>query len=235
MDNKSIGENFVGSLPILVPLYWAYSTGLLGTDAGPWLLAVIAMLGIECGFMMMEWMKPQPVPHDDPTVWFDRLANAARRAGTVLYLAVALFWVDSAYFSHLKTALAHLDVSRSAVWAPCLVWAILLANCAYALSMGLRHGRSPRVPGLILGAALWIAGAAALILFHAFVPSPNATLGPNATAATNFFILWIYLNVILYCATRLAVALRGVGGVARERAREQEQAEKERGAWPTGD
>lgn len=235
-QNKSITESVVASLPVLVPLYWADSTGLLGTDEGPWLLAVIALLGIECAMLVKEWLKPQPVvPYDDPTVWFDRLVVAVERAGAVLYLAVALFVADSPYFSHLKTALAHVDFSHSAVWVPGLMWAVLLANCAYALPMGLRLGRSPRVPGVILSAVLWMAGAAALILFHAFVPSPNAVLGPNATAAVNFFILWFYLNLILGHLTRLGVALRGTGGAARERAREQEKAEAERGTWPTGD
>lgn len=233
-QNNHFAENFLGSLPILVPLCWVYSIDLLGTDEGSWLLAVIAILGTECGQLVKEWMKPQPVPYDDPAVWFDRLAETVGCVATVLYLAVALFVVDAPYFTRLKTSLAHFEVSSSAVWVPGLMWAILLANGVYALPLGWRYGRSPRVPGVIVSAVLWIVGAAALILFQAFVPSPNSVLGPNATRAVNFCILWFYLNALCIQATRLGIALRGVGGAARERAQQHVQQVEEDAEWPTG-
>ncbi len=234
-QNNNFAENFISSLPILVPLYWVYSIGLLGTDEGYWLLAVIAILGLECRHLIAGWMKPQPVPYNDPAIWFDRLADSVSRAGTALYLAIALFVVDSPYFSSVKTAFAHLDFLHSAFWVPGLMWAVLLANSAYALPLGWRYGRSPRVPGIIISAILWITGAAGLILCQVFVPSFNSVLGPSATAAANFFILWIYLNLIFFHLARLVITLRGDGGTARARAREQEQVEAERRTWPTDD
>ncbi len=136
-----------------------------------------------------------------------------------------------------------------------LVGALLLANAAYAIPMGLRYSigpnqRADRI-GAALGAVLWIAGAAALLWFHSFTPQPfvaerlalvalnylfsSLLLWPDDPAAAHFIVTWLYLSVILRQATKLAVVLRGDGGAARERAREQEQVEVERGAWPTGD
>ncbi|MBL8251267.1 MAG: hypothetical protein JNK31_06340, partial [Candidatus Competibacter sp.] len=60
-------------------------------------------------------------------------------------------------------------------------------------------------------------------------------LWPDDPAAAHFVVTWLYLGVILRNGVKLAMVLRGNGGAARERAREQEQVEAERGAWPTGD
>ena len=50
----------------------------------------------------------------------------------------------------------------------------------------------------------------------------------------NFCILWFYLNALCIQATRLGIALRGVGGAARERAQQHVQQVEEDAEWPTG-
>lgn len=234
-QNQSVAESIGSNLPLLLFFYWVSSTGLWGTDKGPWFLAVVMILGFECMGMVMEWMKPQPVPYDDPLVWFDRLAEALSRTVAVLYVAGAVMWVNTPYFVLLKTALPRLDFSLSAVWAPGLMGAILLANVAYALPMALRYGRSERAPGRIISAVLWMAGAVTLFVMNVFVPSSNSVLGPNATAALNFFILWIYLAVFVCNLGRLVVVWRGAGGAARDRAVDYVKEGEERDAWPTGE
>ena len=130
-----------------------------------------------------------------------------------------------------------------------------MANAAYAIPMGVRYrvGPNQRADRIstALGAVRWVAGAAALLWFHSFTPQPfvvervalaalnylfaSLLFWPDDPAAAHFIVTWLYLGVILRQATKLVVVLRGNGGAARERAREQEQVEAERGAWPTGD
>ena len=129
-------------------------------------------------------------------------------------------------------ALAHLDFSSAFVWVPCLTWAILLVNAAYAIPMGVRYRVGPNQPGDIIGAkigaSLWLAGTAALLWFHAFTPQPFIVervavrllnlvfspflLWPDDPAAAHFVVTWLYLGVILRHAAKLAVRLRGEGG-----------------------
>ena len=251
---EEIGRLIGQTLPFWPLWFLLHSSGLSGTNQA-WFIAVLIVLGFECGIMVVDWIKPKRTSSDSPNIWFERLADAVARAGLVIYCSIAVFRADSSYFAWLKTALAHLDFSSSAIWAPCLLWAILLVNAAYAIPMGVRYRVGPHQPGDIIGAkigaALWIAGAAALLWFHSFTPQPFVVeqwvlvflhvlfspflLWPADPAAAHFIVTWLYLGVLLRQATKLAVLLRGEGGAARERAREQEQVEAERGAWPTGD
>ena len=257
-NDHQIAENtgrFIGQTLPFWPLWFLLgSSGLKGANLA-WFIAVLIVLGFECGIMVVDWIKPKRTSSDSPNVWFDRLADAVARAGLAIYLSVAVFRADSGYFAALRASIAHFDFSSTAVWVPCLLWAILLANAVYAIPMGVRHGIGPNQPGDVvgakIGAALWIAGAAALLWFHSFTPQPFIVeraalwlldfllafflLWPDDPAAAHFVVTWLYLGVILRHAAKLAVLLRGEGGAARDRAREQEQAEKERGAWPTGD
>lgn len=234
--------------------YLLGSTGLKDTNLA-WFIAVLILLGVECGIMIMDWINPKRTSSDIPNIWFDRLAHAVARAGLVVYLAVAVLRADSGYLALLKTSVAHLNFSSSAVWVPCLVGALLLANAAYAIPMGLRYSVGPNQRAdrisMALGAVLWMAGATALLWFHSFTPQPfvgerlalaalnylfaSLLLWPDDPAAAHFIVTWLYLGVILRHVTKLGVVLRGDGGAARERAREQERVEVERGAWPTGD
>lgn len=245
----------IGSLLPYLP-FWLLlaSTNLSGADLA-WFIAVLIVLAVECGIMIMDWIKPKRTSSDSPNVWFERLAHAVGRAGLVIYCVWAVFRVDSVFFARFKTALAHLDFSSAAVWLPSLAWALLLANAVYAIPMGLRYRVGPNQPGDIISAkisaALWLAGAAALLWFHAFTPQPFVVervalrlldlvfspilFWPADPAAAHFVVTWLYLGVILRQAAKLALLLRGEGGAARERARAQEKVEAERGAWPTGD
>lgn len=248
------GGRLIGQLLPFFPLwYFLGSTGLSGINLA-WLIAVLILLGVECGIMIMDWIRPKRTSSDIPNVWFERLAHAVGRAGLVLYCAVAVFRGESSYFAWLKTALAHLDFSSSAVWVPCLTWAILLANAAYAIPMGVRYRVGPNQPGDIIGAkigaALWIAGAAALLWLHSFTPQPFVVeqwvlgflhflfspflLWPDDPAAAHFVVTWLYLGVLLRHAAKLAVLLRGEGGAARGRAEAYVEHAKERDAWQTG-
>ena len=251
---EEAGRVFALALPFLPFWFLLGSSGLKDANLA-WFIAVLIVLGVECGIMIMDWINPKRTSFDIPNGWFDRLAHAVARAGLIVYLAVAVFRADSGYLALLKTSVAHLNFSSSAVWAPCLIGAMLLANAAYAIPMGLRYSigpnqRADRISAA-LGAVLWMAGAATLLWLHSFTPQPfvgerlavavlnylfaSLLLWPDVPAAAHFIVTWLYLGVILRQATRLAVVLRGNGGPARERAREQEKVEAERGAWPTGD
>ena len=244
------GRVFALALPFMPFWYLLGSTGLQETNLA-WFIAVLIVLGVECGIMIMDWINPKRTSFDIPNGWFDRLAHAVARAGLIVYLVVAVLRADSGYLALLKTSVAHLNFSSSAVWVPCLVGALLLANAAYAIPMGLRYSIGPNQRADRISAALWMAGAAALLWLHSFTPQPfvgervalaalnylfaSLLLWPDVPAAAHFVVTWLYLGVILRHATKLGVVLRGDGGAARERAREQEQVEAERGAWPTGD
>ena len=242
------------TLPFWPLWFLLHSSGLKDANQA-WFIAVLIVLGFECGIMIVDWIKPKRTSSDIPNIWFERLADAAARAGLVIYFSVAVFRVDSSYFAALRTSIAHFDFSSSAVWVPCLLWAVLLVNAAYAIPMGVRYRVGPNQPGDIIGAkisaALWIAGAAALLWLHSFTPQPFVVeqwvlgflrvlfspflLWPADPAAAHFVVTWLYLGVILRQATKLVILLREEGGAARDRAHEQERVEKERGAWPTGD
>ncbi len=251
---EEAGRVFVQMLPFMPFWYLLGSSGLKDVDLA-WFIAVLILLGVECGMMIMDWMKPTRMSSEVPNGWFERLADAVGRAGLVIYLVVAVFRADSGYLALLKTAVAHLNFSSSAVWTPCLTGGILLANAAYAIPMGLRYRVGPQQRADRIGAAfsavLWMAGAAVLLWFHSFTPQPfvgerialavlnyllaSLLLWPDDPAAAHFVVTWLYLGVILRHATKLGVVLRGNGGAAQERARKQEEVEAERGAWPTGD
>ncbi len=253
---EDLGKLIGQTLPFWPFWYLLGSSGLKDANLA-WFIAVLILLGVECGIMVVDWINPKRTSSDIPNVWFDRLAHAVARAGLVIYLAVAVFRADSGYFVWLKTSIAHFDFSSSAVWVPGLIWAVLLANAAYAIPMGVQHGVGPHQRAdrisTALSAVLWMAGAAALLGFHSFAPQPFvgervalAVLNylftsfpfqfwPDDPAAAHFVVTWLYLGVILRNGVKLAMVLRGEGGAARERAREQEQVEVERGAWPTGD
>lgn len=233
MEKDTI-ESLVKSSPLLLLFYWVYSSGLWGTEAGPWFLAVVVILGVECIDIWKQWTKPAPVPHDDPIYWFDRFTDVLQNFWTVLYVAGATVWVNNSYFAWLKHSLASWDFSRSAVWGPLAMWAFLLACSAYAVPMGWRYSRVPRSPGRLINSVLVVGGGAFLIGFGVFVPASNSVLGPNATAALNFFILWLYTAAIFCFAVRFALVLRGVGGTARERAQQQVAQESGAAQWPTG-
>lgn len=256
-NDHQIAENmgaFLGqSLPFW-PLWILVSDSRLKDVNRAWFIAVLIVLGAECGIMVVDWIKPKRTSSESPNVWFDRLADAVARAGLVIYFFVAVFHVDSSYFAALRTSIAHFDFSSTAVWVPCLLWAILLANAVYAIPMGVRYSVGPHQPGDIIGAkisaALWIAGAAVLLWFHSFTPQPFVVeqwvlgflsvlfspflLWPADPAAAHFVVTWFYLGVLLRQATKLAILLRGEGGAARDRAREQEEQEREHRRWPTG-
>ena len=255
-SGRAIGS-LIGSLPSLLPylLFWFLlaSSKLSGADLA-WFIAVLIVLAVECGIMIMDWIKPKRTSSDIPNVWFERLAHAVGRAGLVIYCAWAFFRVDSGFFAGIKAALAHLDFSSAFVWVPCLTWAILLVNAAYAIPMGVRYRVGPNQPGDIIGAkigaSLWLAGTAALLWFHAFTPQPFIVeqwvlgflhflfspflLWPDDPAAAHFVVTWLYLGVILRHAAKLAVLLRGEGGAARGRAEAYVEHAKERDAWQTG-
>ena len=251
---EEAGRVFALALPFMPFWYLLGSTGLKDTNLA-WFIAVLILLGFECGIMIMDWINPKRTSSDIPNIWFERLAHAVARAGLVVYLAVAVFRADSSYFALLRTAMAHSNFSSSAVWVPCLTGAVLLANAAYAIPMGVRYrvGPNQRADRIstALSAVLWMAGAAALLWLDSFTPQPfvgerlavaalhylfaSLLLWPDDPAAAHFVVTWLYLGVILRNGVKLAMVLRGNGGAARERAREQEQVEAERGAWPTGD
>lgn len=250
---ESIGRLIGQTLPFWPLWFLLGSSGLKDTNQA-WFIAVLIVLGFECGIMVMDGIKPKRTSSDSPNVWFDRLADAVARAGLAIYFAVAVFRVDSSYFAVLRTSIAHFDFSSTAVWVPCLIWAVLLANAVYAIPMGVRYGVGPHQPGDIIGAkisaALWMAGAAILLWFHSFTPQPFVVekwllgflhvlfspflLWPDDPAAAHFIVTWFYLGLILRHATKLVVLLRGESGAARDRAREQEEQERERRRWPTG-
>lgn len=249
---EDLGKLIGQTLP-LWPLWFLLGSSGLKEANLAWFMAVLIVLGVECGLMVADWINPKRTASESPNGWFDRLAGAVARAGVVIYCGVALLWTHSRDFVWLTTALAHFDFSSSAVWAPCLLWGILSANAAYAIPMGLRyrvgpHQRADRI-STALSAVLWMAGAAALLGFHAFAPQPfvgervalavmnylfaSLLLWPDDPAATHFVVTWLYLSVILRQATKLAVLLRGDGGAARDRAHEQEEQERQRRRWPT--
>lgn len=250
---EDVGRLIGQTLPFWPLWFLLGSSGLKDANLA-WFLAVLILLGVECGIMVVDWIKPKRTSSDSPNVWFDRLADAVARAGLVIYCGVALLRADSSYFVWLKTALAHFDFSSSAVWAPSLIWGLLWANAAYAIPMGLRyrvgpHQRADRI-STALGAGLWMVGAAVLLGFHSFTPQPfvgervalaalnylfaSFLLWPDDPAAAHFVVTWLYLGIFLRQATKLVVVLRGDGGAARERAREQEEQERQRRRWPTG-
>jgi len=79
---------------------------------------------------------------------------------------VAVMQANKPYFAMMQKSIAAMNLAESIVWVPLGLWAILLAHSVYALSMGLRYGRSPRIPGKIISATLWLFGAAALWVFQ---------------------------------------------------------------------
>lgn len=236
MNQSTAGNPAVGAIALLVG-YWVYSSGLWESDVFPWLLAVGWPLFLEGSTLVDEWFRQLTVkPYNDPEVWAERLAYAVGRAGSVLYLAGAFGWVSAFHPGPWGVAFrAVLAAGGWLLWIPVGIGGVLLLGSGYGLVMGWRYGRVAREPGRVISAALWLAGALALPGLGVFFPSPNTTLSVNATAAANFFLGWIYLGIVLRSAARLVLRLRGVGGAARERAREQEHVEAERGAWPTGD
>lgn len=250
---EETGRALAQTLPAWPLWFLLGSSGLKDTNLA-WFIAVLILLGVECSEMVSDGIRPKRTSSESPNVWFDRLAGAVARAGLVIYCAVALLRADSSYFVWLKSALARFDFSSPAVWAPGLLWGILLANAVYAIPMGVRYGVGPNQPGDILGAkisaVLWMVGAAALLGLHSFAPQPFVVeqwvlgflhfvgspllLWPADPAAAHFIVTWFYLGLILRQATRLAVLLRGNGGAARGRAEAYVEHAKERDAWQTG-
>ncbi len=250
---ESIGRLIGQTLP-LWPFWFLLSTsGLTDTNLAGF-IAMLIVLGFECGMMVVDWLNPKRTFSDIPNVWFDRLADAVARAGLVIYCTVAVLQADSSYFVLLKTAIAHFDFSSPAVWAPYLTWMILLVNALYAIPMGVRYSVGPNqradIISMAFSAALWIAIAATLLWFHSFTPQPfvgeqlalavlnylfaSFLLWPADPAAAHFIVTWFYLSVILRQTTKLAILLRRNSGAAQDRAREQEERERQRRRWPTG-
>lgn len=217
MENRSLGANFVSVLPLILFLKWLADSPLWGTDQVPWLLAALALMTLELGVVIDELMAKETTPYNAPDLWFTRLVYATGRIGIVGYLALAVMTSPFPYFVMMKESIAAMNLSASIVWAPLGLWALLLAHSLYALSMGLRYGRSPRIPGKIISATLWLFGAAALWVFQVFVPLKNTVLSPNSTAAVNFALQGLYLGIILRHCMMLMVLLRGGGATARAR------------------
>jgi len=217
MENRSLGAQLVSAVPLILFLKWLADSPLWGTEHVPWLLAALALMTLELGVVIDELMEKETTPYNAPDLWFTRLVFATGRIGTVIYLAVAVIQANKPYFTMMQKSIAAMNLAESIVWVPLGLWAILLAHSLYALSMGLRYGRSPRVPGKIISATLWLVGAAALWVFQVFLPVKNTVLSPNSTAAVNFALQGLYLGIILRHAVKLAALLSGGGPTARGR------------------
>ena len=181
-----------------------------------------------CEWLIRQWRKPYPIPHDDPPFWFDRLGGAAVRFSAVIYLAVAvtalgLHQTDSPMLKASFAMPSHF-FAIPAVWLPLVLWVVLAASSAYEIPACWRYAQSPRTVGRLINSVLCIAGGVALAVAAVVFISPfgagRISSLPPALAAVMFFIGWVCLALIAFGLARWAVVWRGEGGAARERARQ---------------
>lgn len=229
---RDMGEALRPAAPVLFPLFviWFLSplTGLEGTPLQPWFFASTAIGWAGCEWLIRQWRKPYPIPHDDPPFWFDRLGGAAVRFSAVIYLAVAvtalgLHQTDSPMLKASFAMPSHF-FAIPAVWLPLVLWVVLAASSAYEIPACWRYAQSPRTVGRLINSVLCIAGgvtlAVAAVVFISRFGAGRISSLPPALAAVMFFIGWVCLALIAFGLARWAVVWRGEGGAARERARQ---------------